>query len=89
MVSPDAECDRVPVCQKSHTRPNRPPSPLPPPSGATYKDVKEYGKFEDEDFMAELSKPIEEKKVPIKEYMREEACEPWKEYQSLPDTVHY
>lgn len=51
--------------------------------------MKEYGKFEDEDFMAEIFKPLEEKKVPIKEFMREEAVEPWKVYASLPDTVHY
>jgi tRNA(Arg) A34 adenosine deaminase TadA len=56
---------------------------------ATYEDVKIYGGFEDEDFMAELKKPEDQRTVPCFELLREEAVEVWKKYKELPDTVHY
>lgn len=56
---------------------------------ATFEDVKIYGGFEDEDFMAELGKPEDQRRVPCFELLREEAVEVWKKYKELPDTVHY
>jgi len=56
---------------------------------ATYEDVKMYGGFEDEDLMAELGKPEDQRRVPSFELLREEAVEVWKKYKELPDSVHY
>jgi guanine deaminase len=56
---------------------------------AKYEDVKVYGGFEDEDFMAELAKPEDKRQVPCFELLREEAVEVWKKYQTMPDNVHY
>ena len=50
---------------------------------------KIYGGFEDEDFMAELGKPEDQRTVPCFELLRSEAVEVWKKYKELPDTVHY
>jgi tRNA(Arg) A34 adenosine deaminase TadA len=51
--------------------------------GATYEDVMEYGKFEDADFMGELTKPAAEQGTPCVPLLRDEAVEVWKEYGQL------
>ncbi len=56
---------------------------------ATYSDVKHYGKFEDEDFLAELVKPPAERGLQCELLLRDEAIEVWKEFAAMPDRVHY
>jgi guanine deaminase len=56
---------------------------------ATYADVKEYGKFEDEDFLAELKAPNEARKVQLEQVGRDEAVEVWKKFAVMADKVHY
>ena len=56
---------------------------------AKYEDVKKYGNFEDDDFMAELLKDPEERKIPLINISREEAVEVWEIYEKLPNKKHY
>lgn len=58
---------------------------------AQYSDVKQYGKFEDEDFFAEFQKSNAERTPPSIQFMRDESVEVWKEFAAMPegDRVHY
>lgn len=55
----------------------------------TIHDVKEHGRFEDEDFYAEFLKPAAERHIPSAEYMREEALKVWIEFGKMADKCHY
>jgi len=55
----------------------------------TAKDVKEHGRFEDEDFYEEFAKPPADRNIPALEFMREEAVKVWEEFADMPDRCHY
>jgi len=57
---------------------------------AQYSDVKQYGNFDDADFLAELKKTPEERSlVPCTQLMRDEAVDVWKKFADMPDKCHY
>lgn len=57
--------------------------------GASYSDVKAYGGFNDEDYMAEMKKEPRQRKIPCHQILREEAVKVWEEYRRLPHRVVY
>ncbi|GAB0113528.1 nucleoside deaminase [Acidisoma sp. C75] len=57
--------------------------------GAKVEDALRYGNFDDSKIYAEIRKPTEEREIPIKELMREEAVEIWKMYEKKADKVPY
>ena len=56
---------------------------------ATYGDVKQYGNFDDADFLAELCKPPAERSLCCTQIMQAEAVEVWKKFAAMPDKCHY
>ncbi|MDR3624317.1 MAG: nucleoside deaminase [Chlamydiales bacterium] len=57
--------------------------------GATVEDSKKYGDFLDVDYYKEMCLPDKDKRVKIREFMREEAVEVWKKFSQMPDRAHY
>lgn len=57
--------------------------------GATAEDALIYGGFADSDIEGEIRKKPKERRIPAIQYMRLEVVEIWKEYQAMPDKVHY
>jgi tRNA(Arg) A34 adenosine deaminase TadA len=57
--------------------------------GAFATDSKKYGNFDDTFIYEEFAKPIEQRKIPEVQILRDEAVTVWKEYASLPDNVPY
>ena len=55
----------------------------------TARDVKDLGRFEDEDFYLEFAKLPAERTIPSLEFMRAEAVKVWEEFSELPDRCHY
>lgn len=56
---------------------------------AQIEDALEYGNFDDSKIYAELRKPVDQREIPIKQIMRAEAVEVWKDYQKKTDKVQY
>ncbi|GAB0119973.1 nucleoside deaminase [Acidisoma sp. 7E03] len=56
---------------------------------AQIEDAFEYGNFDDSKIYSELRKPVDQREIPIKQIMRAEAVEVWKEYQKKTDKVQY
>lgn len=56
---------------------------------STVEDAAEYGNFADNPIYHELALPKEERSVRLKQMLRDEAIEVWKEYQAKPDKVPY
>jgi tRNA(Arg) A34 adenosine deaminase TadA len=57
--------------------------------GAFAPDSKKYGNFDDVFIYEEFAKPIDQRKIPEMQILRDEAVTVWKEYASLPDNVPY
>jgi hypothetical protein len=57
--------------------------------GAFATDSKKYGNFDDVFIYEEFARPIEQRKIPEMQVLRDEAVTVWKEYASLPDNVPY
>ena len=57
--------------------------------GASVDDAFEYGEFDDRPIYQELALPREERKIPLRQMLREEAVEIWKKYHVKPDRVRY
>lgn len=56
---------------------------------ATTADSLKYGGFEDVDFLSEVRKEPDLRRIRAEEKMRAEAIEVWKEYHAMTDRVHY
>jgi hypothetical protein len=56
---------------------------------ATVDDAFTYGQFDDRPIYEQLALPRDKRSIPIQQYMRDEAVEVWKKYQSKPDKIHY
>jgi tRNA(Arg) A34 adenosine deaminase TadA len=56
---------------------------------ATVEDAFTYGQFDDRYIYKELALPPEQRMIPMKQMLREEAVEVWKKYQAKPDKIHY
>lgn len=56
---------------------------------ATVDDAKKYGEFRDVDFYKEICKADKDKQIEVKEFMRNEAVEVWKEFHKMPDRAKY
>lgn len=57
--------------------------------GALYEDARRYGNFQDDDILVELRKDPPQRRIPGKQFMRNEAVEIWKQFAALPDRAHY
>lgn len=57
--------------------------------GATTEDALNYGDFADIDILDEIRKDPKQRRISMKENMREEAVEIWKEFSKMPDRAHY
>lgn len=53
------------------------------------EDALEYGNFDDSMIYAEIRKPVDQRSIPIKQIMRCEAVEVWKQYNDKKDRVQY
>ena len=56
---------------------------------ATNADAAHYGRFDDSMIYRELGKPASERSIPMRQIMRGEAVEVWKQYQAKTDRVPY
>lgn len=56
---------------------------------ATTADALKYGDFLDIDYLDEIRKDPEDRRIKQSEYMRPEAVEVWKEFSNLPDRARY
>lgn len=57
--------------------------------GATVDDALTYGNFDDSFIYRELALPADQRKLPMRQVLRDEAVEIWKRYQAKPDRVPY
>ncbi len=57
--------------------------------GATVEDSMKYGDFKDLDYFKEICKDTKDRKIPMVEFMREEAVEVWKKFSKMPDRARY
>uniref|UniRef100_B8HU47 CMP/dCMP deaminase zinc-binding n=1 Tax=Cyanothece sp. (strain PCC 7425 / ATCC 29141) TaxID=395961 RepID=B8HU47_CYAP4 len=53
------------------------------------EDALKYGGFDDREIYLDLQKPIQERKIPHQELLRDEALKIWQLYQAKPDRVPY
>lgn len=53
------------------------------------EDALEYGDFDDRFIYDEFALPPEERKIPVRQMLRDEALEIWKRYQAKDDKVPY
>lgn len=56
---------------------------------ASCGDAMEYGNFDDTPIYEQLRLPVEQRSLPIKQMLREEAVVVWKKYQAKPDRIQY
>lgn len=56
---------------------------------ATVADALQYGNFDDRFIYKELAMPPEQRKITMKQLLRDEAVEVWKKYQAKLDKVQY
>ena len=61
----------------------------PTAHAATYQDALSYGDFANVNYLAELSKEPEDRKIKDTQILREEAVEVWKQYHDMPDRIRY
>lgn len=57
--------------------------------GATVEDALKYGEFADDDIYSEIRKQPDQRKIKMKEYMRDEAVVVWKEFAEMPEKAWY
>jgi tRNA(Arg) A34 adenosine deaminase TadA len=57
--------------------------------GATVGDALEYGGFDDSMIFAQLRHPTQNRTLPARQVLRDEAVEIWKKYKDKPDKVPY
>ncbi len=56
---------------------------------STNADAAQYGNFDDSMIYREIGKPVFERSIPVRQMMRDEAIEVWKQYQAKTDRVPY
>ena len=56
---------------------------------ATVEDALKYGNFDDSMIYEEIAKPVEQRKMALKQIMRPEAVEVWKQYAAKADKIQY
>ena len=56
---------------------------------ATVDDARQYGDFQDDDIFKEFKKDMDERRIPCKQILRDEAVVVWKKFHDMPDHVHY
>ncbi len=59
--------------------------------GATMKDTTDLGDFTDIDYYQQLAMPKGDpsKRIQLTEFMRDESVQVWKEFNKMPNHVHY
>lgn len=57
--------------------------------GARIEDSKQYGDFDDVDYLAEIRKNPKDRRIQFTELLRDEAVEIWKKFSEMPEHVHY
>ncbi|TGE00087.1 nucleoside deaminase [Methylobacterium nonmethylotrophicum] len=56
---------------------------------STNEDALRHGNFDDSMIYEEIRKPVDQRKIPIRQIMRAEAVEVWKRYEAKDDRVPY
>lgn len=56
---------------------------------ATIQDALDYGDFDDKPIYDAIAQPGPDRAVPARELLRDEMVAVWKEFQAIPDRIHY
>lgn len=56
---------------------------------STNADALAYGNFDDTMIFQEIRKPLDQRSIPIRQILRDEAIEVWKRYRMKADRVQY